>query len=113
MQIFILLYIEAGSFIDESDERWEFTVLYVLHETALSSELTSTTGMRSGNEKTILQRRHITSLATPPSISSFSSQTAGVFDSGEPQECICATVEFKDVQPICHNSSLPAARAWM
>jgi Histone acetyl transferase HAT1 N-terminus len=30
MQIFILLYIEAGSYIQEDDERWEFVVLYVL-----------------------------------------------------------------------------------
>ena len=29
MQIFILLYIEAGSYIQEDDERWEFVVLYV------------------------------------------------------------------------------------
>ncbi|KIJ44181.1 hypothetical protein M422DRAFT_60053 [Sphaerobolus stellatus SS14] len=28
MQIFILLYIEAGSYIQEEDDRWEFVVLY-------------------------------------------------------------------------------------
>lgn len=27
MQIFILLFIEAGSYIEEEDERWEFVVL--------------------------------------------------------------------------------------
>ena len=29
MQIFILLYIEAGSYIQEDEEGWEFAVLYV------------------------------------------------------------------------------------
>jgi hypothetical protein len=28
MQIFILLYIEAGSYIDEDEDPWEFVVLY-------------------------------------------------------------------------------------
>ncbi|KAF8590494.1 histone acetyltransferase type B catalytic subunit [Ramaria rubella] len=28
MQIFILLYIEAGSYIQEDDDRWEFVILY-------------------------------------------------------------------------------------
>lgn len=27
-QIFILMYIEAGSYIEEDDDRWEFVVLY-------------------------------------------------------------------------------------
>lgn len=29
MQIFVLLYIEGGSYIDEEDDRWEFVTLYV------------------------------------------------------------------------------------
>jgi histone acetyltransferase 1 len=29
MQLFILLYIEAGSYINEEEESWEFVVLYV------------------------------------------------------------------------------------
>lgn len=29
MQIFILLYIEAGSYINEDDDAWEFAVLSV------------------------------------------------------------------------------------
>jgi hypothetical protein len=29
MQLFILLYIEAGSYIQEEEESWEFVVLYV------------------------------------------------------------------------------------
>ncbi len=29
MQIFILLYIEAGSYIQEDEEGWEFVMLYV------------------------------------------------------------------------------------
>ena len=28
MQLFVLLYIEAGSFISEDEETWEFAVLY-------------------------------------------------------------------------------------
>ena len=28
MQIFILLYIEAGSYIQEDEDKWEFMVLY-------------------------------------------------------------------------------------
>lgn len=28
VQLFILLYIEAGSYIEEEDDRWEFVVLY-------------------------------------------------------------------------------------
>jgi histone acetyltransferase 1 len=27
MQIFVLLYIEGGSYIDEEDDRWEFVTL--------------------------------------------------------------------------------------
>lgn len=30
MQIFILLYIEAGSYIQEDEEKWEFVILLVL-----------------------------------------------------------------------------------
>jgi hypothetical protein len=30
MQIFILLYIEAGSYINEEEDPWEFVVLWVL-----------------------------------------------------------------------------------
>lgn len=30
MQLFILLYIEAGSYINEEEDPWEFVVLYVL-----------------------------------------------------------------------------------
>lgn len=29
MQLFILLYIEAGSYINEDEDSWEFVVLYV------------------------------------------------------------------------------------
>jgi len=29
MQIFILLYIEAGSYIQEDEEKWEFVTLLV------------------------------------------------------------------------------------
>lgn len=29
MQLFILLYIEAGSYIQEDDDRWEFVILCV------------------------------------------------------------------------------------
>lgn len=31
MQIFILLYIEAGSFINEEEDGWEFVMLLVIH----------------------------------------------------------------------------------
>jgi hypothetical protein len=31
MQIFILLYIEAGSYINEAEDAWEFVVLCVFH----------------------------------------------------------------------------------
>ena len=30
MQLFILLYIEGGSYINEEEDTWEFMVLYVL-----------------------------------------------------------------------------------
>ena len=29
MQIFVLLYIEGGSYLEEEDERWEFITLCV------------------------------------------------------------------------------------
>ncbi len=29
MQLFILLYIEAGSYINDEEDQWEFVVLYV------------------------------------------------------------------------------------
>ena len=29
MQLFILLYIEAGSYLQEDEDQWEFVVLYV------------------------------------------------------------------------------------
>jgi histone acetyltransferase 1 len=29
MQLFVLLYIEGGSYIQEDEETWEFAVLYV------------------------------------------------------------------------------------
>jgi len=34
MQIFILLYIEAGSYINEDEDSWEFAVLSVPHSHA-------------------------------------------------------------------------------
>lgn len=30
MQLFILLYIEGGSYISEDEELWEFVILYVI-----------------------------------------------------------------------------------
>jgi histone acetyltransferase 1 len=32
MQIFVLLYIEGGSYLEEEDPKWEFVVLYALKE---------------------------------------------------------------------------------
>jgi histone acetyltransferase 1 len=34
MQLFVLLYIEAGSYIDEEEDIWEFVVLYVVNSGA-------------------------------------------------------------------------------
>jgi histone acetyltransferase 1 len=36
MQIFILLYIEAGSYIQEDEEKWEFVTLCVLRSFAFA-----------------------------------------------------------------------------
>jgi len=40
MQIFVLLYIEGGSYIDEDDDRWEFVTLYEKRKTAKEGEFT-------------------------------------------------------------------------
>lgn len=37
MQIFVLLYIEGGSYIDEEDDRWEFVTLYEKRRKSTSS----------------------------------------------------------------------------
>lgn len=39
MQIFILLYIEAGSYINEEEEGWEFVVLFVIRSFSRSDFL--------------------------------------------------------------------------
>lgn len=36
MQLFILLYIEAGSYINEAEDQWEFVVLWVCSQSILS-----------------------------------------------------------------------------
>ena len=52
MQIFILLYIEAGSYIVEDESTWEFVVLQVPSFSSSSRpSLTTTPGTRSGNEE--------------------------------------------------------------
>ena len=40
MQLFILLYIEGGSYIQEEEETWEFVVLYVMRSSWLSDAVT-------------------------------------------------------------------------
>ena len=52
MQLFILLYIEAGSYISEDEEQWEFVVLQVVPFLALFHHLTTylEIGTKSGND---------------------------------------------------------------
>lgn len=40
MQIFVLLFIEGGSYIDEEDDRWEFVTLYEKRKSAIEGQFT-------------------------------------------------------------------------
>jgi len=50
MQLFILLYIEAGSYINDEEEGWEFVVLLVFYHTLLAlQQADEGTGTRNEN----------------------------------------------------------------
>ena len=73
MQLFILLYIEAGSYIQEDDERWEFVVLYVfcaLFPSLIIRLRGCGTGMNDDDEKMLMAQLYIISLAILPCIHS-------------------------------------------
>jgi histone acetyltransferase 1 len=38
MQIFVLFFIEGGSYIDEEDDRWEFVTLYEKRKSAIEGQ---------------------------------------------------------------------------
>lgn len=40
MQIFVLFFIEGGSYIDEEDDRWEFVTLYEKRKSAIEGQFT-------------------------------------------------------------------------
>lgn len=40
MQIFVLLFIEGGSYVDEEDDRWEFVTLYEKRKSAIEGQFT-------------------------------------------------------------------------
>ena len=67
MQLFILLYIEAGSYIHEDEEGWEFAVLYVLvlNKKRFQEINILLSGMKNANDATNQQRRFITLSVTP------------------------------------------------
>ena len=57
MQLFILLYIEAGSYIQEDEETWEFVVLYVvssksIYHQSVNKQLFPRTGMSVDEDAT-------------------------------------------------------------
>lgn len=52
MQLFILLYIEGGSYINEDEDTWEFVVLCVTTFVAPSLNLTCALDMRSERDET-------------------------------------------------------------
>ncbi len=75
MQIFILLYIEAGSYINEAEDAWEFVILCVFdpllakYPHASSSSVLTKLDTKSANDsRRHLSRSLITLSDTPPFI---------------------------------------------
>ena len=87
MQIFILLYIEAGSYINEAEDAWEFVVLCVFHPLlalphmrAPSPTVLIKLGTKSAKGARHLSRSLIISWDTPLSIRSTAFLTKSASD---------------------------------
>jgi histone acetyltransferase 1 len=104
MQIFVLLYIEGGSYLDEEDPKWEFVVLFVMpFQGTTAAELLSVT--KGARARTPL-------LATLACTASFTTRTrlAFVFRSA----LFCRPIKAAAMEPISTRSltfgSLPDPR---
>jgi hypothetical protein len=62
MQLFILLFVEGGSYIQEDEDTWEFVVLSVFYYVGRIRGLQEADSRR--DIELILRTRHIASLAT-------------------------------------------------
>ena len=66
MQLFVLLYIEGGSYINEEEDIWEFFTLWVDSRILYTGlVIIPFLDLRNGNEETLLRRRRITLLDIP------------------------------------------------
>lgn len=82
MQLFILLYIEAGSYINDEEEGWEFVILLVFHRTLLAMQQ-GNEGTGTRNENASMARQLTISWATLRSITFIVSQKKSGYVSGK------------------------------
>ena len=64
MQLFILLYIEAGSYINEEEDSWEFVVLWDFSFFVCPKRVLTRLDTKSANGGRLLSQRHIISWDT-------------------------------------------------
>ena len=81
MQLFILLYIEAGSYINEEEDSWEFVILWVSpFIVPFSMYVLMGIGTKSASGGRRPSQRPIISLDTPRCTPSTAFQTRSGFD---------------------------------
>lgn len=111
MQIFILLYIEAGSYINDEEDGWEFVVLLVRHFFLTSRTLIRYLQIRKteteGRNYDIPFRR----LLIAVQLLLFPRKSATAIEVS--QYSLLHSTQLIHEKPICHPSAISEARSWM